>query len=421
MGWEEGSNIGMLILDLVPKKERKRSSEEVANALRKKLSQIPGIEELTFETADPLETLILGGEKPVTVKIFGYDLEKTNLAAEKVKQMLKSIGGVTDIEISRKKGKPEIWIVVDRDKAAFSGSGTASIASQVRNLFHGKKSTKFREAGDEYDILIRMREKDRESLKDLMESPIRLLSGKTVPLKSLAHMEIHSGPSSIERESRERVIKVGGYLFKRKLSDVLSDLRVQLHNFTPPPGVTVKISGAVEEQAKAFRTLFFSLILGMILVYMVMASQFESFLHPLIIMFSVPFALTGVIWMLFLTGQTFNVDSLLGTVILIGIVVNNGIILVDYTNRLLRSGMELKEAVLKAGLRRVRPVLMTSLTTIFGLMPLALMRGEGSEEWNSLGLAAIGGLSLSTLVTLVLIPTLYYLAERRIQRLHGKG
>ena len=158
----------------------------------------------------------------------------------------------------------------------------------------------------------------------------------------------------------------------------------------------------------------------MILVYMVMASQFESFLHPLIIMFSVPFALTGVFWMLFLTGQTFNVDSLLGTVILIGIVVNNGILLVDYTNRLLRSGTELKEAVLKAGLRRVRPVLMTSLTTIFGLLPLALMRGEGSEEWNSLGLAAIGGLSLSTLVTLILIPTLYYLAERRIQRLHSK-
>lgn len=416
MGWEEGSHIGMLFMDLVPKSERKRSSQEVANALREKFSSIPGIEEITFETADPLESLILGGEKPLTVKIFGHDIKETDKIAGEVKRIMEEVGGVTDVEISRKKGKPEIWIRVDREKAALLGTGTGGVAKEIRNQFYGEKTSKFRERGDEYNILIRLSGSQRKELEDLLQSPVKLLNGKVTPLKNIARIELHSGPLTIERENRERVVKIGGYLFQRKLSEVIKDLRPRLKNLTPPPGVTVEISGTIKEQEKAFRTLFFSLILGMILVYMVMASQFESFLHPLIIMFSIPFALIGVLWILFLTGQTFNVDSLIGTVILVGIVVNNGIILIDYTNRLIRDGVELREAVLSAGLRRVRPVLMTSLTTIFGLLPLALMRGEGSEEWNSLGIAAIGGLSLSTLVTLILIPTLYYLAGRKFRK-----
>ncbi len=421
LGWEEGPHIGMLFLDLVPKNKRKRSSREIAEALRKKFSSLPGIEELTFQTQDPLEELILGGEKPVTVKIFGDNLEITDQIAEKVKKIMEEIPGLTDVEISRKKGRPEIEILIDRDKSFMLGSGTGAVARELRDLFQGRKVTRFREEGEEYDIRIRLGEENRQIIQDIMNAPVKLVSGRIVPLKTLAKIRLEKGPLTIEREGKERLVKVGGYLKGRKLSEVIQDLREKLRDFLLPEGVRIQISGAIEEQEKAFRILLFSLILGMILVYMVMASQFESLLHPLIIMFSVPFALIGVLWILFLTHTTINVNSLLGTVILIGIVVNNGIILIDYTNQLRRRGEELREAVIKAGLRRVRPVVMTSLTTIFGLLPLALMRGEGSEEWNSLGIAAIGGLTLSTLVTLILIPTVYYLLERRKTSLRKGG
>jgi len=304
---------------------------------------------------------------------------------------------------------------LDRDRAASLGLSVALVADALRTNYYGFDDTKFREAGDDFDIELRLKADQRRSLLQIGETPLMTLTGQIVKLRNVATIEETFGPVEIDRKNRVRVTRIQAGVQGRVLGDVVRDIRAEMDSLDLPPGVSIEWGGEVEEQRKAFRDLTLLLILGVMLVYTVMASQFEDFVDPFIIMFSGPFAFVGVIWAFVFTATSLNLMSFIGVVMLMGIVVNNAIVLLDYTKQLRKRGMELMEAVLTAGRTRLRQVLMTSLTTIFGMVPLAFSRGEGSEIWNALGITVIGGLLVSGLVTLILVPLLYSAVHGRNQ------
>ncbi len=412
---DEGPHIGEFGMRLVPKNERPESFKEIAERLRKRIAAIPEIEKFRVETQDPMAGLLLGGERPVTVNIFGKDLEKTDAFAEEVKRIVEGIPGTRDVDVSRVKGKPELWIEVDRDKASSMGLQQFQVADTIRASFYGREASKYRVGGDEYDIFVRLDEKDRMTPDDVREMDIRLPNGQFTQVANIATVVPRFGPVDIERKDRERIVNVGaGVGEERSLGDITKELTRKLNALPRTPGVDWQLAGQAEEQRESFFWLRLAILIGAILVYMVMASQFESLLHPFVVMFSIPFAFTGVIWALFLGGFNLGITVFIGILLLIGIVVNNAIVLVDYTNILRARGLEIKAAALEAGKKRLRPVLMTAITTIVALMPMTFTKGQGSEVWNPLGATVMGGLLVSTLVTLVLVPTLYTIFEGRI-------
>lgn len=409
----EGPNIGEFLIELVDKDQRDRSSAEIAESLEELAKDLAGAEEINFTTEDPLMQLLFGGAGAITIELYGYDIAESDSLAQVLKSGMEKIPGVYGVTVSREKGKPELQVKIDREKAAAFGLSVSQIASTIRKNFYGTVSTAYREAGEQRDIFVRLSDSDRESAFDLENIFVTTSLGTRVPISNLAVLEEGVGPVEIERNNRERVVRIQSGLRGRPLGDVANDLRRFLSQVKLPEGYATSVSGSIEQQATAFRNLFVALILGMILVYMVMAAQFESFVDPFVVIFSVPFGIVGVIWFLLLTGKTLNLMSFIGMVMLVGIVVNNSIVLVDYTNLLRKRGMELREAVLTAGQTRLRPILMTALTTVFALVPLALSKGEGAEIWNSLAVAVIGGLLFSTMISLVLVPTLYAIFEER--------
>ncbi|MCK4649336.1 efflux RND transporter permease subunit, partial [bacterium] len=409
---DEGSHIGMAVTKLVPIRERKRSSREIVESLRPLLTSFPGAE-VRFSIEDPMAGLLFGGGKPLTIEVWGYDLDVGRELARKVTKIIEGIEGVTDVEISRKEGKPELQIVVDREKASRLGLNVSAIGNTIKNLVSGKKATQYRERGREYDISVRLREEDRSQIEDLEKIFVISPSGKQIRLSNVASIREEIGPVKIERRDQQRIIKVMGNIYGRDLGSIVREAKEKLERLTIPASFFIKFSGEREEQEKSFRNLLFALILGAILVYMVMASQFESLRDPFIILFSIPFAMIGVIWALLITNQIFTVDAFIGLIMLVGIVVNNAIVLISYINILRRRGYTVREAVTIGGKTRLRPVLMTTITTVFGLLPLALLRGEGSEFWRPFGITIIGGLIVSTLITLIFVPTLYSIFEDR--------
>lgn len=425
MGQREDVNVMMLGGTLVTIRDRERSDRDIAHAVSQKIAEIPGIKSINFTTSDPMAEMLFGGDKPITLEVYGEDFDQTDEVAEKLREMLEKIPGTTDISISREKGKPELWVRVDREKAAALGLSMAIVADTLRTNFSGKVASRYQEEGEEYDIFVRLREEDRTKTEDidniLIPSPLRAIplpSGlpidfSDVRLGNIAKIEKTKGPIEIERKSQGRVVKVGAGLYKRPLGDVVKDVKRELKKIMVPEGVEIILGGSAEEQAKSFRILAIALVLGIFLVYMVMAGQFESLLDPLVILFSVPFAITGVIWALLLTGETLSLISFVGMIMLVGIVVRNAIVLVDYTNILRGRGLTMDDAVREAGATRLRPVLMTAFSTVLGMLPLALMRGEGASTWNPLGISVIGGLLVSTLITLVFVPTFYSIVEER--------
>jgi len=290
-----------------------------------------------------------------------------------------------------------------------------AIAATLRTNIFGSAATEYRDAGDDYDIYLRLVEEERSSIEDVGEITIASVTGVPVKLKSVARITREFGPLEIERLNRQRVVKVEADTYGRSLGEVTRDIRRELAKLEIPPGITISFGGEVEEQGKAFRDLTLLLLLGIVLVYMVMASQFESLLDPFVIMFSVPFAFVGVVIAFLVTRMTLSMMSFIGIIMLMGIVVNNAIVLVDYINLLRGRGFELFEAVKKASATRLRPVLMTTITTLFGILPMALTRGEGAEIYGPLGITVIGGLVVSTLVTLVLVPVVYSIFETRLK------
>jgi HAE1 family hydrophobic/amphiphilic exporter-1 len=413
-GAKAGSNVINAGVKLVSASQRKQSVKEISESLRPKIKALLGVKKINIQAGSPFSRILFGGNKPISIEILGPNLEISDRLAYSLKQELSAVKGLTDITISRELGKPELQIEIDRLKASSLGLSMAQITETVRAYFYGKSAAKFRQEGNEYDIFVRLKESDRSSLKDITQMPISSPSGEVVTLGNIARILHRTGPIGIERQNQERIVKVEANIFRRSLGKVAGDIQGIISRQAIPAGMSVKLGSDVEEQAKSFRDLILLFLLGAILVYMVMAAQFESFIDPFVVMFSVPFAFTGVIFGLFASGITLSIISFLGLIMLSGIVVNNAIVLVDYINILRRRDMmPMQEAIPLGASTRLRPVLMTTITTLFGMLPLALSRGEGSELWQPLGVSMIGGLSLSTFITLILVPVLYAVFEKR--------
>ncbi len=417
MGFDQGPNVGIIGLKLVGRDKRSRSAEDIAAALRERVRKIPGISRIQVRAQNVITSILMGAGKPVSLEIQGSDLNANMLYALKVKSIMEKIPGLVDIDISQKDPRPEMWVVINRLKAANLGLNTATIATSLRNYFYGMEATQFRDAGDNFDIFTRLTEKDKNSLKNLPEVPLITPDGRMIKLKNVARIISGQGPIEIERKNRQNIVKVEADTYQRSLGAVTADLKQQLAAIGTPPGISTQFGGDVEEQRKAFRDLTTLLIIGILLVYMVMAALFGNLRDPLIIMFSVPFAFSGVLYAFYLTDTSLGIMSFMGVVMLMGIVVNNAIVLLDYIHLLQKRGQPLLQAVTRAGRNRLRPVLMTTMTTFFGMLPMATADSVGAEAWNPLGITMLGGLSASTLVTLVLVPTIYFMLESRKQRL----
>ena len=291
------------------------------------------------------------------------------------------------------------------------------ITSAVSALFQGDDCSEYREGEDEYDITLRLEGPDRASIEDIRRTELPLPDGGRMRLDSVARVVEGTGPVTIARKNQQRIVTVDFDADGRPEGDVMADVRRKIEEeVVLPAGVTVEYGGMIEEQKESERAMVLLIGLGVALVYMVMAAQFESLLHPLLVMFSVPFAFSGVAAVLGATGTPLSMPAYIGMVLLVGVVVNNSIVLVDCVNRLRAEGIPLREAIVEGGRRRLRPVLITTFTTVLGMLPMALSHGDGSATWRPLGLVVVGGLSVATLVSMVLVPTLYYLAERRRER-----
>ncbi|MDF9408996.1 efflux RND transporter permease subunit [Pelotomaculum isophthalicicum JI] len=420
MGMDEGPNVGRIGFKLVDRDKRERSASDIAGKLREQLEKIPGISRMKVTATSPLSSMMMGGGKPIVIEVAGPDLDTNLKAAGQVKKIVQEVPGTADISLSQKDPRPEIWVEVDRQKAASFGLNIAMIAGTVRNYFYGDNPTEFRDAGDSFDIFTRLSEADKNKLENLPEVPIFTPDGRMVKLKNIAEIKNGEGPVEIERKNRERIVNVEADKYGRSLGEITNDIKDALKNMDIPPGVSLSFGGEVEEQQKAFKDLSLLLVLGIVLVYMVMASLYGNFRDPLIVMFAVPFGLSGVFYAFYFTNTTLSLISFMGIIMLTGIAVKNAIILLDYTHLLQNRGQPLLEAITNAGRNRLRPILMTTTATFFGMLPLAISRGVGAELWNPLGITMMGGLAVSTLVTLVLIPTVYCLfEEKRLRKAAG--
>jgi len=415
VGYDEGPNTGQFFIKLVDREQRDRSAKEIANLLRRRIMEIPGISQIKIKAQDPMTSILMGGQKPIVVEVQADDLAECLAFAQKIVAEAARIPGVIDLSLSQKDQRPEVHVDIDRAKASTLGLTEGMVAAQLRNYFYGNEASQFWDAGDSYDIFTKLSEHEKNDLDALARVPIFTPDNRRIALGNIARLSSDVGPVEIQRKNRQKIVKVEADLFKRELGDVTSDIKAAIDRLGIPPGMSVRFGSDVEEQQKAFRDLTMLLLLGVVLVYMVLASLYGNLRDPLIIMFSVPFGVTGVLAAFFLFRIPLDLMTFMGIVMLSGIVVKNAIVLLDYTHLLLKRGNTLSEAVTKAGSHRLRPILMTTLTTIFGMVPMALSRGQGAEFWNPLGITMISGLSISTLITLVLIPTIFYSLERRKQ------
>lgn len=409
-GWRSNTtNKGSFRVKLVPKTERVRSTDQVAFDLNKVLSRVAGIKSRCRVRSSMMGRIVGGhGNNTVDLDIRGHDLETGRQLAEEISRRAEELEGVTDAEVSRDEGVPERNIRVDRRKAADLDLSVKDVADALRTVLAGRRAGLYRTEGREYDILVRVKGADKMAIKDILDLSISNRKGKSVVLRNVLTEDLGTGPSAIERKDRERIVTVSVNAPGRDQGTVVSDLQKALADLPIPRGFAIVYSGGYEEQRKSFRELFFSLILALILVYIVMACQFESIRDPFIVMFAVPLAATGVILMLFLTNTTVNMQSFIGCIMLAGIVVNNAILLVDQTGLLRKTeGLGIRDALKEAGRRRLRPILMTAATTCLGLMPLALGLGDGGEAQAPMARAVIGGLLSSTLITLIVVPVVY--------------
>ncbi len=410
-----GGHTGGMRIALKPQSQRKRSSEQIADDLRVKLSKIPGMIVRT-RPGQGLFILRMGtseGDR-IEVEIRGHDLQMADMLAKQVKDLVESVEGVTDARISRESGSPEELILIDRQKAADMHLTVSRIANALQTILSGTNAGYYRQAGDEYTILVKLRDAEKMDLRDILDLTITNSDGDPVVLRNVVNVGPRSGPVMIERKDQERMVSISADVSGRDLGSVLSEIGAKLRTIPVPPDFSIGFGGDYEEQQKSFHELLLSCILALVLVYMVMACQYESLRDPFVVMFSVPLAAIGVILMLLITRTTFNIQSFIGCIMLEGVVVNNAILLVDHTNLLRRRDkMPLRDAIEEAGRRRLRPILMTALTTIIGLIPLALGLGEGGEAQAPMARAVIGGLLSSTLITLVFVPVVYSVFERR--------
>lgn len=408
-----GTHVINYTFSLVPIEDREATIWEIAEEMRKDFSQIPEVVNYTVSTTDDMGGF---GGSTVDVEIYGYDISQTNIVAEELARKIKLVPGATDVQISREKSKPELQIILDQNKMITNSLSTAAVSSAIKNRVAGLTATRLREEGDEYNVIVRFKRSASKSITDLENIGIMNTQGQLIRLGEIAEVKEFWAPPSIARKRKERIVNVSLTPSGVSLTALQIDLQKAIDSTPVPSGVVVQISGAIKEQMDAFMDIAMLMALSLVLVYLVMASQFESLKMPFIIMFSIPFAFSGVAVALFLTGTSLNLISAIGAVMLIGIVVKNAIVLVDFINLMLERGHELYDAIALSGRSRLRPVIMTSATTILGMLPLAISTGSGSELWRPMGIAVIGGLVFSTVVTLVLVPVIYAIFAKRGER-----
>lgn len=403
---DNGSHIISFNISLVSVEERDIRLEQVCEEMRADLKGYPELDEAQVLLGGGNSGM--GGQSTADFEIYGYDFETTDRIAADLQAELLKVKGVSEVNISREDYQPEYQVDFDREKLALHGLNLSTASTYLRNRVNGALSSYYREDGDEYDIKVRYAPEFRTSIEDLenilIYSPV---SGKGVRVKDLGKVVERSNPPTIERKDRERIVTVSAVISGAPLGDVVASGERIIDRMDLPTGVTVQIAGSFEDQQESFSDLGVLGILIVILVFIVMAAQFESLSYPFIIMFSIPFAFSGILMALAMTGTTMNVMSMLGGIMLIGIVVKNGIVLIDYTMLCRERGMSALHSAVVAGRSRLRPVLMTTLTTILGMVPMAISQGEGSEMWRPLGVSVIGGLTVSTVLTLILVPVLY--------------
>ena len=415
---KSGSNMISYNLRLPRSTERERTIFEIADLWRQELAKIPEITQFTVTPGGGGGGM--GGGSNVEIKVFGYDLDNSNRVAIDLRDKISKLPGGRDADLSRDDLRPEYNVVFDREKLALHGLNNASVSQAVRNRIDGMKASKYREDGDEYDIVVRYAEEHRTSLQDVENINLMSATGRTIKLKEVAKVVEEFAAPDIQRENRQRLVKVTASLAPGvALSDVVEQVQQVISEYDTPDGIDLELGGTLEDQQETFGDLFLLLMLIVVLVYIVMATQFESMTMPLMIMISIPFAFTGVFLALWLTGTSLSLIALIGAIMLVGIVVKNGIVMVDYTNLLVERGSSVVQAAVAAGKSRLRPVLMTSLTTVFGMVPMAMGLGEGSEIWQPMGVAVIGGLTFSTILTLLVLPALYVIFRDRTVKQQG--
>lgn len=411
--FQSATNTVNIRVKLKPINERERTVWEIQDMMRLELENIPEIINFTVGAG----SFGMAGSNSVDVEIFGYDIPTTTLLADEIKSHLETIEGAGDIQISRDPEKPQLQVVFDREKLAQYGLTTASASMAVRNRVSGFMASRFREDGDEYDIVVRYEEDGRNTIADIENISLMTPMGKLIKVSEVGRVEEYWAPPSIDRKSKQRVITVSATPIKgMSLSDLAIAVKQELKQVDVPSGVRYRVGGAFEDMMETVTDLVLLLAIIVLLVFIVMASQFESFKMPFIIMLSMFFSFSGVVLALFITDTTMSTVAMLGAILLVGIVVKNGIVLIDYMNLLRERGVELYEAVVMASRSRLRPILMTALTTILGMLPMALSISEGSEIWAPMGITVIGGLLFSTIITLIITPVVYVLMTKHGSR-----
>ena len=406
-----GPHEGLLWVGLAKRSERKLRDAQILEIIRKKL---PRLENVKFESIDMSQAMMAGATAPVEIKIFGKDLGELKKIADTVVAKIKDVEGLRDLTHSLAQGRPEYQIKVDRERTSRLGLMVSQVGNTVQTATLGRVATRYREGSDEIDLRVRFKKEYRDNLKEIANIPIVTPLNKVVYLDQVATIEKGEGPIQVVRENQSRRVTVTANIVNRDVGSVSRDIRARVEPVDKqlPPGYFIEIGGQYKQMTDAFKTLIWAFLLASLLVYMVMASQFESFLHPLVIMFTIPLGLIGVVLGLLVGGMSVNLPVWIGFILLAGIAVNNGIVMIDYMNQLRHRGVEKSEAVIQGAVTRLRPVLLTALTTILGMLPMALSRSDGSEFRAPMAVTVLGGLTATTFLTLFVIPIIYSLFEK---------
>jgi len=416
---DNGPHIVSMNIRLTDPGERERSSSELARLMREDLKNYPELKKFQVNVGGNRGGS-MGGQSTIDYEIYGYNFEETDSVAQRLTRILENIKGTADVMISRSDYQPEYQVDFDREKLAIYGLNLQTAANYLRNRINGSMSSNFREDGEEYDIKVMYAPEHRNTIEDIENILIYNAAGQGVRVKDVGNVVERFTPPTIERKDRERIITVSTVVQGVPMSQIVEQSQTAIDKMEIPVGINIQLAGSYEDQQDSFSDLLTLAALIIILVYIVMAAQFESYTYPGIIMTSLLFAFSGVFIILYLSGNTLNVMSMIGAIMLIGIVVKNGIVLIDYISLNRERGMSIRNAVILGGKSRLRPVVMTTLTTILGMVPMAVGTGQGAEMWRPMGTAVIGGLTLSTILTLLFVPTLYcvfaYVGVRRSRK-----
>jgi len=416
---KNSSNIGTFSMKMVNLKDRKRSSFALCDSIRNDIKQTPEIRKSTVTAGGGMS--MMGGQSTLDVEIYGYDFAQTDKVAAELSKRLAKVQGLVNTTVSREEYTPEYQVDFDREKLALNGLNISTASNYLRNRINGITASLFREDGEEYSIVVGYAPQYRQSIEAIENIMIYNSQGQAIRLKDLGNVVERFTPPTIERKNRQRIITVSSTVSGTTLDKAVKDINTELKKIDIPSEITTTIAGSFKDQQESFSDLGALLLIIVLLVFVVMASQFESITYPFIIMFSIPFGISGVVLALWISGTTFNVMTFVGVIMLVGIVVKNGIVMVDYINLNRERGNGIIRAVVTGGKSRLRPVLMTSLTAILGMLPLAISKGQGAEMWRPMAVTVIGGLTVSTVLTLVVVPTIYTLfAASGVKRQHRK-